>query len=77
MGLWVAQSLVFCVVFRLPLFCLLLSPPSPCELSERKVTSPSNLKVEGALDNYSLVFVTFINFFGQDPSDVTLPTFSK
>ena len=28
-------------------------------------TSPSNLKVEGALDNYSLVFVIFINFFGQ------------
>jgi hypothetical protein len=31
----------------------LLSPTSPCELSERKVTSPSNLKVVGALDNYS------------------------
>jgi hypothetical protein len=31
---------------------------SPCELSEREVTSPSNLKVVGALDNYSLVFVT-------------------
>jgi hypothetical protein len=43
----------------------LLSPTSPCELSERKVTSPSNLKVVGALDNYSLVFVIFINFFGQ------------
>ena len=43
----------------------LLSPTSPCELSEREVTSPSNLKVEGALDNYSLVFVIFINFFGQ------------
>jgi hypothetical protein len=38
---------------------------SPCELSEREVTSPSNLKVVGALDNYSLVFVIFINFFGQ------------
>jgi hypothetical protein len=37
----------------------------PCELSEREVTSPSNLKVVGALDNYSLVFVIFINFFGQ------------
>jgi hypothetical protein len=43
----------------------LLSPTSPCELSEREVTSPTNLKVEGALDNYSLVFVIFINFFGQ------------
>jgi hypothetical protein len=46
----------------------LLSPTSPCELSEREVTSPSNLKVVGALemmDNYSLVFVIFINFFGQ------------
>jgi hypothetical protein len=31
-------------------------PTSPCELSEREVTSPSNLKVVGALDNYSLVF---------------------
>ena len=41
----------------------LLSPTSPCELSEREVTSPSNLKVVGALDNYSLVFVIFINFF--------------
>jgi hypothetical protein len=40
-------------------------PTSPCELSEREVTSPSNLKVVGALDNYSLVFVIFINFFGQ------------
>jgi hypothetical protein len=28
-------------------------------------TSPSNLKVMGTLDNYSLVFVIFINFFGQ------------
>jgi hypothetical protein len=35
----------------------LLSPTSPCELS--------NLKVVGALDNYSLVSVIFINFFGQ------------
>jgi hypothetical protein len=43
----------------------LLSPTSPCELSEREVTSPSNLKVVGALDNYYLVFVIFINFFGQ------------
>ena len=43
----------------------LLSPTSPCELSERDVTSPSNLKVVGALDNYSLVFVIFIIFFGQ------------
>ena len=43
----------------------LLSPNFPCELSEREVTSPSNLKVVGALDNYSLLFVIFINFFGQ------------
>jgi hypothetical protein len=43
----------------------LLSPTSPCELSEREVASPSNLKVVGALDNYYLVFVIFINFFGQ------------
>jgi hypothetical protein len=43
----------------------LLSPTPPCELSEREVTSPSNLKVVGTLDNYSLVFVIFINFFGQ------------
>jgi hypothetical protein len=28
----------------------LLSPTSPCELSEREVTSPSNLKVVGALE---------------------------
>ena len=41
----------------------LLSPTSPYELSEREVTSPSNLKVVGALDNYSLVFVIFIIFF--------------
>ena len=34
-----------------PHFSLLtvLSPTSPCELSEREVTSPSNLKVVGAL----------------------------
>jgi hypothetical protein len=38
---------------------------SLCELSERETTSPSNLKVVGALDNYSLVFVIFIKFFGQ------------
>ena len=44
---------------------LLLSPTSPCELSEREVTSSSNLKVVGALDNYSIVFVIFINLFGQ------------
>ena len=43
----------------------LLYQTSACELSEREVTSPSNLKVVGALDNYSLVFVIFINFFGQ------------
>ena len=42
----------------------LLYQTSVCELSEREVTSPSNLKVVGALDN-SLVFVIFINFFGQ------------
>jgi hypothetical protein len=28
-------------------------------------TSPSNLKVVGALDKYSLVFAIFIKFFGQ------------
>ena len=38
---------------------------SACELSEGEVTFPSNLKVVGALDNYSLVFVIFINFFWQ------------
>ena len=43
----------------------LVSLTSPCELSEREVTSPSNLKVVGALNSYSLVFVIFINFFGQ------------
>jgi hypothetical protein len=43
----------------------LLSPTSPCELSEREVTSPFNLKVVGALDNYSLVFVIFLKNFGQ------------
>jgi hypothetical protein len=43
----------------------LLSPTFPCELSEREVTSPSNFKVVGALDNYSLVFVIFIIFFRQ------------
>jgi hypothetical protein len=43
----------------------LLSPISHCELSEREVASPSKLKVVGALDNYYLVFVIFINFFGQ------------
>jgi hypothetical protein len=41
----------------------LLSPTSPCELSEREVTSPSNLKVVGALDNYSLVVLLYQNFF--------------
>jgi hypothetical protein len=40
----------------------LLSPTSPCELSEREVTSPSNLKVVGALDNYSLAIYSFCNF---------------
>jgi hypothetical protein len=43
----------------------LMSPTSPCELFEREVTSPSNLKVVGALENYSLLFIIFINFFGQ------------
>jgi hypothetical protein len=38
----------------------LLSPTSPCELSEREVTYPSNLKVVGALYNYSLVFINFL-----------------
>jgi hypothetical protein len=59
----------FKIVFTLDVFfsaeqaCTLTT--SPCELSEREVTSPSNLKVVGALDNCSLVFVIFINFFGQ------------
>ena len=35
-------------------------PTSHCELSEREVTSPSNLKVVGALDNYFLAFVIFL-----------------
>ena len=39
------------------------SPHFPCELSEREVTSPSNLKVVGALDNYSLFFCNFYPFF--------------
>ena len=43
----------------------LLSPTSPYELSLREVTSPSNLKVMGALDNYSLVFVIFNKFLEQ------------
>jgi hypothetical protein len=43
----------------------MLSPTSPCELSEREVTSPSNLKVVGALDNYSLVFVSFLLNFDE------------
>ena len=44
----------------------LLTPTSPCELSEREVIiSPSNFKVVEALDNYSLVLVIFNNFFGQ------------
>ena len=46
-------------------FFSLLFPTSPCELSEREVTSSSNMKVVRALDNYSLVFVIFINLFGQ------------
>ena len=49
----------------------LLSPTSLCELSEGEVTSPSNLKVVGAPDNYSLVFVIFINFFG--PTIISRP----
>jgi hypothetical protein len=43
----------------------MFSPTPASALSEREVTSPSNLKVVGALDNYSLVFVFFLNFFGQ------------
>jgi hypothetical protein len=41
----------------------LLSPTSLCELYEREVTYPSNVKVAGALDNYYLVFVIFMIFF--------------
>jgi hypothetical protein len=37
-------------------------PTSLCELSERGVTSPSHLKVVGALDSYSLVFVILLIF---------------
>ena len=40
----------------------LLSLTSPAELSEREVTSLSNLKVVGALDNYSLFFVILLIF---------------
>ena len=56
-------------------FFSLLPPTSPCELSEREfeVTSSSNLKVVRALDNNSLVFVIFINFFGQLLSLVSCP----
>jgi hypothetical protein len=36
----------------------LLSPTSPCELSEREVTSPSNLKGVRAL-GYMIVVFTF------------------
>ena len=47
----------------------LLSPTSPCVLSEREVTSPSNLKVVGALmgnkfikfDHKTLLFNNWIN----------------
>ena len=34
----------------------LLSPTSPCELSEREVTSPSNMKVVGALVSLCNIF---------------------
>ena len=40
----------------------LLSPTSPCELSERQVTSPSNLKVVGALV-YILDVISSLPFF--------------
>ena len=65
-------------MFRLIAIDFSWKPPhfsllSPCELSEREVTSPSNLKVVGALDNYSLVFVIFINFFGQVLFSVSCP----
>jgi hypothetical protein len=39
----------------------LLSPTSPCKLSEREVTSPSNLKVVGAL---SYTYFVFLLCFG-------------
>jgi hypothetical protein len=42
---------------------LLLSPLLPVSSLKEKSLLP--LKVVGALDNYSLVFVIFINFFGQ------------
>ena len=38
----------------------LLSPTSPCELCEREVTSPSNLKVVGAL-----IGPDFINYYAS------------
>jgi hypothetical protein len=34
----------------------LLSPTSPCELSEKEVTSPSNLKVVRALHDVNIFF---------------------
>ena len=39
---------------------LLLSPTSPCELFEREVTSPSNLKEVGALDLCQLLSVSCV-----------------
>ena len=40
----------------------LLSPTSPCELSEREVTSPSNLKVVGALHTFQPLRLAANNF---------------
>jgi hypothetical protein len=58
----------------------LLSTTSPCELSGREVTSPSNLKIVGALDNYSLVFVIFIkqltNFLKRAETSIVLMVYN-
>ena len=60
----------------------LLSPTSPCELSEREVTSPSNLKVVGALEyieywgkyNYKFysIFVKQCTFYPRFTEHLTL-----
>jgi hypothetical protein len=63
-GLWMFRLIAIDFSQKSPHFSLLF-PISPCELFEREVTSPSNLKVVGALDNYSLVFVIFKKNFGQ------------
>jgi hypothetical protein len=44
----------------------LLSPTSPCELSEREVTSPSNLKVVGALSRSKQAPASYYDSFKTD-----------